>query len=214
MTIQTYDTLVRDVVMYAPHCPEPMALHAAKLTTIDFCRRTHWWKYESDAIDLEANVMEYQVEVPNGTDPISVVAAWYNDSPLWPMGYSTRNRFQPQNLGSMKGTRPYAFSQSETTQILLSPVPTVAEAGALVLSTAIAPKRTATGADKDMMDRWFDALVHGALARVYAIPNQPFSNADAAIAREKMYREEATKAKIDANKALTTASLRVQPRQP
>lgn len=214
MTIQDYDLLVRDVVMYAPHCPEHVAMHAVKMTVIDFCRRTHWWKYTSDPIDLEANERSYQVEVPNGTEPISVVAAWYNDSPLWPMGFSTKNRFQPERLDNMTGSRPFVFSHSDPTQIVLAPTPQQAEVGALVLTTAVAPKRSATGADKDMMERWFDGLTYGAMARVYAIPNQPFTNADAAVAREKMYREEATKAKIDANKALTTASLRVQPRQP
>ena len=213
MTIQDYSSLVRDVVMYAPHCPEHVAQHAVKLTCIDFCRRTHWWKYTSDPIDVTAAESAYQVEVPNGTEPISVVAAWYKDSPLWPMGFSTKNRFQFKNLNSMSGT-PQAFSHDTPTEVVLSPVPKDTVASALVLTVAIAPKRTANGADRDMMERYFDALVSGALARVYAIPNEPFSSADAALAREKMYRVEATKAKIDANKALTAASLRVQPRHP
>jgi hypothetical protein len=213
MTIQDYDTLVRDVIMYAPHCPEAIATHAVKMTCIDFCRRTHWWRYTSDPIDLEADEKAYQVEVPNGTEPISVIAAWYNDTPLWPMGFSTKNRFQFRNLDSMSGA-PAAFSQDDPTQVVLSPVPQASEVGVLVITTAIAPKRSANGADRDMMERYFDGLVHGALARVYAIPNQPFTSPDAALAREKMYRAETTKAKIDANKALTAASLRVQPRHP
>lgn len=213
MTTQSYESLVRDIVMYAPHCPENMAAHAAKMTVIDFCRRTHWWKYTSEPIDLTAGEPNYDVEVPNGTEPISVVAAWYNDRPLWPMGFSTRNRFQFRNLSTHIGA-PQAFSQDSPTQLALLPVPKNDETGALVLTVALQPKRSATGADRDMMERFFDALVYGSLARVLAIPNQPFTSPDMAMAREKQYREEVTKAKIDANKALTAASLRVQPRQP
>lgn len=213
MTILDYDALVRDVVMYAPHCPEHVALHAVKMTTIDFCRRTHWWKYTSDPLDLQAGEKAYQIEVPNGTEPISVVAAWYNSTPLFPLGFSSKNKYQFTNLDDRQAT-PMAFSQNDTQEVVLSPVPAKDEAGALVLTTAIQPKRNATGADRDMMERWFDALMNGALVRVYMIPNQPFTSSEAASARDKLYREELTKAKIDANKALTAASLRVQPRQP
>lgn len=213
MTIQTYDSLVRDVILYAPHCPEPIALYAVRLTVIDFCNRTHWWKYTGDYQDLVAEQKEYTIETPNGAEPISAIAVWYNGSPLWPMGFSSKNRFQFQNADT-RLSKPVAFSQVDPFEIVLSPVPDKDEIDALLITAAIKPKRSATGADQDMMERWFDALVSGSLARVYAIPNQPFTNADAAILREKMYREEATKAKIDANKALTAASLRVQPRQP
>lgn len=213
MTIQSYDTLVRDIQMYAPHCPDTTALHAAKMTTIDFCRRTQWWKYTSEPTTVVADQETYDVEVPAGTEPISVVAAWYNDRPLWPMGFSTRNRFQFRNLTTTTSA-PQAFAQETPGQLTLLPVPQQTETGALVTTVAIQPKRSATGADRDMMERFFDALVYGSLARVLAIPNQPFSNMEVAMTREKQYREELTKAKIDANKALTAASLRVQPRQP
>lgn len=213
MSNQEYKTLTRDVVMYAPHCPEHVAEHAVKMTVIDFCNRTHWWKYKSDPIDLEADEKAYGIEVPNGTDPISVEAAWYNNMPLSPLGFASKNRFQPIDLDARR-SRPLAFTQNEDKEVILSPVPEKSETGVLVLLTAIRPKRSATGADGEMLERWFDGLVNGALARVYAIPNQPFTNADAALAREKFYREQATKARIDANKAMTSASLRVQPRQP
>ena len=212
MTMLTFDTLVRDIILYAPHCPEMVALHAAKMTTIDFCRRTQWWKYTSDPVDLTAAEANYDVEVPNGTEPITVVAAWYNDRPLWPMGFSTRNRFQFRNLSTHNGS-PQAFAHDNPLQLTLMPVPKADEAGALVMTVAIQPKRSSTGADRDMMERFFDALVNGSLARVLSIPNQPFTSPDTALLREKLYREEVTKAKIDANKALTAASLRVQPRQ-
>lgn len=213
MNTQSYDNLVRDIILYAPHCTEAIAAHAAKMTTIDFCRRTHWWKVTSDPIDLVAGEESYDVEVPNGTEPIAVVAAWYNNRPLWPMGFSTRNRFQFRNLTTFNGT-PQAFANDSPSQLVLLPVPKDAEVGALIMTVAVQPKRSALGADAEMMERYFDTLVYGALARVLSIPNQPFTSPDAALAREKQYREEVTKAKIDANKALTAASLRVQPRQP
>lgn len=213
MSTQSYDNLVRDIILYAPHCTEAIAAHAAKMTTIDFCRRTHWWKITTDPLDLIADESTYDVEVPNGTEAIAVVAAWYNNRPLWPMGFSTRNRFQFRNLTTHSGS-PQAFSNDSPSQLVLLPVPQNDETGALVLTVAVQPKRSSQVADAEMMERYFDALVYGSLARVLAIPNQPFTSPDAALAREKQYREEVTKAKIDANKALTAASLRVQPRQP
>lgn len=213
MTMQSYDVMVRDVIMHAPHCPEPVAEYAVKMTTIDFCNRTHWWKYTSDTIDLVADENTYQVEVPNGTEPISVVAAWYSDRPLWPMGFSTHQRFQPVRPEARPGP-PVVFTNENPLELVLLPTPKDSEVGALVMMSAIRPKRSATAADKDMMERWYEAIMHGALARVYSIPNQPFTSRDLATDRAKLYAAQVTQAKIDANKALTVASLRVQPRQP
>lgn len=213
MTTQNYDTMVRDVIMYAPHCPETVAEYAVKMTVIDFCNRTRWWKYTSDPIDLVADENTYQIEVPNGTEPISVEAMWYQNRPIWPMGFSTRQHFQPVRLEQRQGP-PVVFTNDNPLEVVLFPVPKDTETNALVMTTSIRPKRSATAADRDMMERWFDGLVHGALARVYAVPNQPFTSVEMATERARLYSAEVTKAKIDANKALTAASLRVQPRQP
>lgn len=213
MSMQEYGTLTRDVIMLAPHCPEHVAEHAIRATVIDFCKRTLWWTYKSDPIDLVADEKAYDIEVPNGTEPISVIAAWYDSMPLWPLGRATKNRWHPLDPDSRR-SRPMAFTQSEDKEVILSPVPEKSESGMLVLLTAIRPKRSSTSADAEMLERWFDCLVDGALARVYAIPNQPFTSPDMSLMRQKTYRAGVTDAKIDASKALTTASLRVVPRQP
>lgn len=212
-TTVPFTLYVPDVIMHAPNCPEFTAVHAIRLTVTDFCTKTHWWKYKSDPLDLEAGEKEYQIEVPNGAEPVAVTAAWYLGRPLWPLGYSAKNKWQVIDLDLREGP-PQAFSQSDTENLILSPVPRDSESGALVIECALRPKRNATGAGKDLLDRWDDAIVNGTLARLYAIPNQPYTNHELAKMRDKMYREDVTLAKIDANKSLTTASLRVQPRQP
>lgn len=213
MSTQEYSTLSRDVIMYAPHCPEHIAEHALKMTVIDFCNRSHWWTYKSDPIDVVADEMAYDIESPNGTEPISVVAAWYSDEQLHPMGRAVKNRWHRYDPDSRR-SRPVAFTQSEDKEVILSPVPDKSEAGVLVLLTAIRPKRSATSADAELLERWFDGLIDGALARVYAIPNQPFTSPEASVARQRSYLAQVTRAKIDASRALTTASSRVMPRQP
>lgn len=213
MTTKTYDMFKRDIIMLAPSCTESVAKHMVMQTVIDFCNNSRWWRYTTDPMDVTAGEKSYQIEVPNGTDPVAIVAAWYKSRPLAILGWSSKNRAQPYNLDDRRGS-PELVTQDIPTEAVLSPVPDVSETEAVVLQIALRPQRNATGADGEMLDRWYDAILNGALARVYAIPNQPFTSPDAAMARQKLYLLDLTKAKIDANKALTSASLRVQPRQP
>lgn len=211
MSTVSFESFVPDVLMYAPNCPEFTALHALRLTAIDFCTETHWWKYKSDPIDLTAGEKEYQIEVPSGAEPVVVVAAWYQNRPMFALGHSAKNKWQSLDLDSQEGP-PMFWSQQDTANMIVSPVPRVSESEALVIECAVRPLRTASSTNKDLMERWYDEIINGALSRLYSIPNQPYTNYDLAKMRERLYREGVTKGKIDANKSLTSASLRVQPR--
>lgn len=213
MSISSYQTLVRDISLYAPNCPDQTILYALKMTVIDFCQETLWWKYEADPMDVIKGETEYQVEVPSGTESVLVLAAWYEDRPLVQTGFSARSRW-PRLKAEAHEAQPQGFSAYNNETIKLYPTPDETKPESLRMLVALMPKRSATGADASMMDVWTDTLISGALSRIYDIPNQPFSNPDAAKKRELAYRQDVVKARIQANKMLTNASLRVQPRQP
>lgn len=208
---QTYDTLVDDVLQQAPHCPVPTAIFALQRTARDFCYESMILRYVSDPIDLMAGEGTYDIEVPNATESVSAVAVWYNDRPLEPLGFSAKYRWPWKNYDSRQGP-PMFWSAPNQNQILLSPIPEIAEANALVIMAAVAPKRNAAGVDDDVLEKWSDTMINGALARIYAIPNQPFTNPQAAKERYMLYRADVAQAKIEANKERTTASLKVRPR--
>jgi hypothetical protein len=51
----------------------------------------------------------------------------------------------------------------------------------LDLEVALKPARNATQLDDDLYNRWIEAVVAGALARLYMVPGQPFSDASAGL---------------------------------
>lgn len=213
MSNKSYETLVRDVSLFAPNCPDTTILYALKMTAIDFCQESHWWKYTGDPIDVVAGETEYQIEVPSGTEAINVIAAWYEDYPLAPTGFAARSIW-PNVRAEAREAKPNGYSALTNDTIKLYPTPDKSVPSSLTLMVALMPSYSATGVDASLVNVWTDTLINGALARLYDIPNQPFTNQEAAKKRELMYRQDVVKAKIQANKMLTTASLRVRPRQP
>lgn len=212
MSLKPYETLARDVGLYAPNCPDTTLVYLLKMTAIDFCQETLWLTHETDPIDVEEGVSDYLLDVPNGTEPVSVIAAWYMDQPLYPLGRSTRERWPSQRVDT-RSQKPFGYSLSDTGTIRLAPMPDRTLAQSLVVKVALMPTYNSTGVSSDLTGYWTDTLINGTLARVYNIPNQPYTNYEQANKRELMYRQDVAKARIQANKALTTASLRVQPRQ-
>lgn len=213
MTTASFEPIVRDVVMQAPHCPEPTALNAVRLACIDFCRETLLWTYTSDPQDVYAGEPVYDVESPSGAIPVVVTAAWHKDRSLSPLGQSAQFLWSQESPASQEGT-PRFYTSPTPTQIELSPIPDKSESQVLTITAAVQPSRTATSADDKIVTYWADALTAGALFRVYLIPNQPFTNAEQAKARYAMYRQQLTRAKIAASKASTLTNLSVKPRRP
>lgn len=213
MTAVSFEAVVRDVVMQAPHCPEPTALNAVRLTCIDFCRETLLWTYTSDPQDVYAGESLYDVEAPSGATPIVVTAVWHKDRSLSAVGRSAQFLWSQDSPASQEGT-PRFYTSPTPNQIELSPIPDTSDSLALTIVAAVQPTRTATSADEKIVTYWADALTAGALFRVYLIPNQPFTNAEQAKTRYAMYQQQLTRAKIAASKASTLTNLSVKPRRP
>lgn len=213
MSTVQIDRLVRNVAMYAPNCPEPTILYALRMTIIDFCQETMWWTKTLDPIDVEEGETEYPLNAGSGVEPVSVLAAWYKDIPLYPMGQASHDKWPWLKIDE-RAAKPAAYTTVGFETIKLAPKPDRSEKNALVVKVAVMPTMEATAVDGELMSFWTDTLINGALARIYDIPNQPFTNPGAADKRELMYRRDLVRAKIHANKAKTNVSLTVKPRHP
>lgn len=213
MSVASFEVLLRDVITQAPHCPDATALWALRLATIDFCTETMWWTYMTDPQDIEAGESMYQVEAPAQADPVLVRAAWVDGMQLSSQGVASRFMWSTRDLNDRTGPSRF-FTSPSPDQIQLHPVPDKDVTNGLTMLVAVSPTRTATSTDQQLLLRWSDALTNGALHRVYQIPNQPFTNHEHSKTRLAMYLQDVTKAKIQANKALTGANLSVKPRRP
>ena len=213
MTQVSYDKLVPSVVMQAPNCPEFTAVYALRMAAVELCQESHLLMHTMDPIDVIAGEATYDFDVPRDTEAMVVKEVWLEDRPLAPLGESSKNKWPWLRLDS-RNVRPAGYTQNGNTSLTLTPVPDKDYLGGLIIRLAIMPTFESTTIDSDLISVWTDTLINGALARLYMIPNQPFTNFELAKVREVQYRQDVVKAKIHANKALTTASLRVQPRQP
>lgn len=213
MSVASFEVLLRDVIVQAPHCPDDTGLWALRLATIDFCTETLWWTYMGDPLDVEAGEPRYTVEAPSQAEPVLVRAVWYDGMQLPAQGVAARFMWSARDINS-RSSPPKYFTSPAPDQVQLHPVPDVSKPESLTALVAVSPSRSATTCDQQLLHRWSDALVNGALHRVYQIPNQPFTSLDQAKMRLAMYQQDVAKAKIQANKALTGANLSVKPRNP
>ena len=112
------------------------AEYAIKRAVIDFCAGSWIWKHIPDPIDTTAGENTYDLEPPPATDITTVMSVALNNVPL-------TNKSLDWLDGNLPGWRtntatPKHFTQVDTEQVIVAPVPPV-----VVLATIVAPSAIA-----------------------------------------------------------------------
>lgn len=76
------------------------------------------------------------------------------------------------------------------------PAPTKDVHEGIELEVVVSPSRDACEIDAQLYDKWFDAIVHGALAELHALPSRSFSSTTRADYRRRMFNEEVGRATV------------------
>jgi hypothetical protein len=157
---------------FATGCSPGAADIALIESAIEFCRKTH--SIQGVVQITTTTAADYAVTAPTGTELSTVLDAWLDEQPL-------RNVPTEQVLasnaftGAPAGTPMYLYQKTPyATSVSLYPAPSAGSA--LVLRASFTPLRTATSLDDALLDKWATPIASGALAYLYAQPNQPYSN--------------------------------------
>lgn len=207
----TYDTYLPEVLPYAPNCSELVAINAIRNAVIEFCTETWYWEYDCYPQPGIATINEYTPDVPDFTKLLGIVDVWYGGKPLYPQTHgSLRRMYGASDYRLADGAPRYWYSKNPD-NIILVPFPDEENAGSdLTIACAIAPLRKSTGAADSIYERYAEVIAMGALARLKATPDQPYSDAAGALVFAREFRSKLIEIRAYVERNKTRGPMRVR----
>ncbi len=165
--------------------PNVMIERAIRDTAIDFCRRTDVYVAEPEFISIVANVNEYAVTIPAGTELNHILDIFNDKTALKPVSFSVLL----QNLGDETETgSPKMYAQRDNQEFFLAPIPSATDSLRVLFS--LKPTSTSSSIPDTIGKEYREALTLGTLYRLQMMSGYPFSNPSAAVANLGLYERE------------------------
>jgi len=211
MTAVSYEVFLPEVMPYVHDVPEVVATQAVRNACIQFCEETHYLQESLDPITGIINVGEYDLDANDSNyKVVEIMQAYYGDQLLIPKAQEELNQiYRTSNWEDLKGN-PYYYFRPRASVIRLVTKPIITEANKLKVKAAIAPKRTSTTVDDELFERFLEYIAHGARARLYNTPNQPYYDPRTAMEYTKRFNDEMAEVRTRVYKGLTRAAARIE----
>jgi len=211
MTAVSYEVFLPEVMPYVHDVPEVVATQAVRNACIQFCEETHYLQESLDPITGIINVGEYDLDSNDSNyKVVEIMQAYYGDQLLIPKAQEELNQiYRTSNWEDLKGN-PYYYFRPRASVIRLVTKPIITEANKLKVKAAIAPKRTSTTVDDELFERFLEYIAHGARARLYNTPNQPYYDPRTAMEYTKRFNDEMAEVRTRVYKGLTRAAARIE----
>lgn len=196
------------LLIYTPACSEPLAEQALLDAAIDFCERSSVIRYTTDPIAVIENIVEYEICAPSNDQTVArVLKVFLNGEPIEAIMAEVRTPV-PEDPARPSG---YSIIEDDCGLTLrLNVIPD--DAYTLSVELALRPAKTARKVDSRLYTRWMDAVVAGALSRLYAVPGQPFSDGGAAVYQASRAARMMNSARIEGSYGRVRGSMAVRSR--
>jgi hypothetical protein len=180
--------------------------HQVKLAAIDFCKRAWPWIVDQGPISIAATQNEYDWEPPANTQIVRVLQAWLDKRPIYP---KTRNELSDLYGDYMRADGPTQYYIQDTpNSFILVPRPNSTSSDGVTAKVAIAPKRSATGLDSKIFDRYHDEIADGAVARLLVMSKKPWTDMNLGAAMTSKFDDVISAAKTEIIRSFAGARLR------
>lgn len=211
MTAVSYEVFLPEVMPYVHDVPEVVAVQAIRNACIEFCEETHYLQESLDPITGQENVGDYDLDANDSNyKVVEIMQAWYGDQLLIPKSQEELNQiYRTSNWEDLKGN-PYYYFRPRASVVRLVTKPIITEQNKLKVKAAVAPKRSSTTVDDELFERFLECIAHGARARLYNTPNQPYYDPKTAMEYTKRFNDELAEVRTRVYKGLTRASARVE----
>ena len=211
MTAVSYEVFLPEVMPYVHDVPEIVAVQAIRNACIQFCEETHYLQENLDPITGQENVGEYDLDANDSNyKVVEIMQAYYGDQLLIPKAQEELNQiYRTSNWEDLKGN-PYYYFRPRASVVRLVTKPTITEQSKLKVKAAIAPKRSSTTVDEELFERFLEYIAHGARARLYNTPNQPYYDPKTAMEYTKRFNDEMAEVRTRVYKGLTRAAARIE----
>lgn len=195
-------------------CPTPLAVQSLLDAAIDFCEETRVIQATVEPINTQAGNGQYELDVPTQQRIVSVLQVWYGTTSLTPAPthiVDTPLAYVATVAGeAAPRSTPSTFYAFEPGIIGIYPTPDAATLLPISARIAVKPLRDATTVADELYNDWLDSIVAGAIARIVAIPNQPYSGDP--LAAQIKFRSGVSRATHESKRGRVNASMSIAPR--
>lgn len=167
------EAFLPDVLIHVLECPEPVLLQALRNAVGEFCTETLIWNELTDEETVSS--WPYDVSVGGDSRLVRIVEVFVDDEPVDPLPADQGGSLTWQT--DQGQVEYYTTEGKDQLWLIKQPVSDVS----LRLRLAYKPSPTATSVPSSLLDDWSEEISAGALARVMAIPNRPWSNPQLAL---------------------------------
>lgn len=205
-----YSDLLDDVLPSLAADPsDPVTEHAIKRAVIEFCAGSWVWKHLPDPMDVTAGEAVYDLEPLPGTDVAMVMNVALDGYKLDPQAVDWLDSNNPGWRTTTSA--PKWFTQVDTEQLMLAPVPDATVAGGLTATLALQPNQSSTGFPAWIANQHMYALADGAIARLMLMPGKPWTDLQNGQDHRVKFEAAMANARANAVFGLGRASLRTAP---
>lgn len=172
MPSKALDAFYQDIVVHLPECPEPLMDNAIRNAAIEFCQRTLAWNEAMDAESVAATDLPYQVVGwPSGSVVCDILAMSVGGKQV-----DQKNARTLDQRGDWRAETGAVEGYIQTAQDAFDLWPRPAEAVSVIVTAAFAPTKTADTLPDFLYHQYAEAIAAGALARLFVIPRQPWTD--------------------------------------
>lgn len=210
MATVTYESFLPEVMLSADQVPQMIALNAIRNTCIDFCIDSSFWQATQTAVLLSSSDFPYTHVPPAGANVSRVLSVVVEGSPfpIPPTNIDELDAKVPE-WRTKTGT-PVAYFQTGANDIVLFPLPN--KPMNVTFRVAYAPTRTSTAVVDTVYEYFQEDIVAGALSRLFAIPNKPWTNPNLVGINADRFAQAKRQAAIDASRSFNRGPLSVRMR--
>ena len=206
MATTKYADLLDEVLSYLAADPSnPVTENAIKRAVIEFCAGSWIWKYLPDTLTTLSGEAFYDLEPPTGADVSVVMHVALDGVPLTHKSIEWLDVELPR--WRTTGGTPKYFSQIDSEQIVLAPMPDAGVTNGLSMTLALQPSQSATGFPAWIGNQYFEDLVNGALSRLMLMPNKPWTDIINGAGRRAAFDAAMNNARASAVRSLARAEI-------
>lgn len=195
--------LLQETAQKVRRCPLPTLVNAYREATRSFCSQSRWLRRAAEPVLTVANDPQYGIALPSsdaGLEVISIRTIVVNDlqgtpQSSWRIGPSDPTTWNP----NVQPGQPQQYTYVPEGEFALFPEPDGEYQINLVV--CVQPTTDAQEIPDDLLRKHNRALTQGALAYLYGIPGQPWSDARQAEIERRLFQAGINNATADVQRS-------------
>lgn len=193
------------VLPEVPGCPGPLAEQRVLTACIDFCERTNYWRYESDPMPMEADLDEYEVDIPSGSQLVTIIDPInFNGKKIYSTTKEQLDKNENDDWQDKQGDTPNSYYNKSLGVFRPVPYPETTISDAIKLDLALKPLPTATTVEDFLFNEFFQTIADGALAKLFALPKKAWSDPSLSVYHAGMFDDAVSEATTKAKSGFKT----------